>query len=206
MKNLLFDDFDFYIIHTKNYRERYDHLKTEFQKLNIDIEKNKRIHFIDGIIPDTQLHYKRKGRYGICLSHFSAIKQSLTNDNPYVLILEDDVVFLDNFIDNFNLTFYNLNKNDENYDIVQFRTPRYPCNGIHCKLIDNYITGHCRFVPTECIYLTEQIRQKIAGSPEWFFTGPAIDVWYTKNLRCIKTITNYTSQNKALASISWIHK
>lgn len=201
MKQILFDDIDFYIIHIKQYQNRYEHLKNEFKKLNIDIENNNKINWVDGIVPESRFNYRNNGTYGVALGHLSAIEQSIKNNSTYCLIVEDDVIFLDNFIENFNLTFRNLTKNQENYDIVQFRTPRFPCNNIDCKIIDNYITGHCRFVPTECIFLTNEIRQKISNNKKWFLNGRAIDLWYTRNLRCIKTLSNYTLQNTSFGSI-----
>jgi hypothetical protein len=200
MKPICFSDFDFYIIHIKG-SNRYQNLYNEFQKVQINIENNSKIHFIDGIIPDTRYNYKRKGVYGVALGHFNAIQKSLENNNPYSFIIEDDVMFLDNCIENINLTFSNLYKNKEDYDIVQFRTPKFPCNNIDCKIIDNYIIGHCRFVPAEFIYLTKSIREKIVNNKEWFLSGAPIDVWYTNTLKCIKTIDNYTWQNGCLGSI-----
>lgn len=201
MKQICFDDFDFYIIHIKKYQNRYDHLKNEFKKLDIDIDTSNRIHFIEGIIPDVKNKYKTIGRHGASIGHFKAMQQSLDNINPYCFILEDDVMFLDNFISNINLTLYNVTKNKEKYDILQFRTPRIPCNNIHCTIIDNYIKGHCRFVPVECIYLTKTARYNIVNNKDWFFNGRVIDLWYTRNLRCIKTTENYTWQAENLGSI-----
>lgn len=195
MSCLTFDQFDFYIIHVKKHTERYDHLKTEFKKINIDINNNDRVHFVEGVIPNERHKYRRRGFYGTSLGHYTVIQASLASNNPYSFIIEDDVIFLDNFIDNVNLTFSNLYKNQESYDIVQFRTPTRRCRPPHCIIKDNYISGHCKFVTTECVYLTKEIKHKIlSNDKDWFFNGEPIDVWYSHNLRCIKTINNYTWQ------------
>lgn len=194
-----FDQFHFFIIHIRGSDNRFNSLKEEFNKIDIDITNNDRVHFVDGVIPDTRHKYKRRGYYGTSLGHYKAIQESIIYD--HVFIIEDDVQFLDNLIFNINLTFLNLYKNDEQYDIVQFRAPRYPCDNVKCKIKDNYITGYCRFVPAEFYYLTKNIREKIMNNKEWFLNGKAVDVWYTQNLNSIKTLENYTWQ-KPLGSIA----
>lgn len=201
MKNISFNDFDFYIVHIQSSHDRYEHLKNEFHKLDIDINSSNRIHFVDGIIPDIKAKYKTRGKYGASLGHFNAMRQSLDNINPYCFICEDDVCFLDGAIEGINLTLDNLCKNREKYDIVQFRTPRFPCNTSRCAIVDNYIKGICRLVPIECCYLTKTARYNIVNNKEWFFNGRVVDLWYQRNLKCIKTIENYTYQNNTLRSI-----
>lgn len=194
MNLLQFDQFDFYIIHCKQSLERYNHLKNEFKKINIDIENNNKIYFCESTIPIEKGKYKKRGSYGTALGHIKAMRQSLENTNPYCFIVEDDVIFLDNFIHNINITLLNLYKNQEYYDILQFRRPKRFYKRAKYIIKDNYIMGNCRFVPTELFYLTKEIRQKIINNTDWFLDGSPVDVWYNSHLRCVKTIDNYTWQ------------
>lgn len=74
-----------YIINLKHRSDRYNHMVTEMEKLPISYE------FIDAISHEISA-------VGCFQSHLKCIKLAKESKFPYVLILEDDVIFTDNVV------------------------------------------------------------------------------------------------------------
>lgn len=60
----------------------------------------------------------RKGEIGCYLSHIKCWDLMEKNNQKYALILEDDVIFSDNFRDDFNRFFDYISKNSIDWDII----------------------------------------------------------------------------------------
>jgi GR25 family glycosyltransferase involved in LPS biosynthesis len=73
-----------YIINLKHRTDRYDHMVTEMKKLPISYE------FIDGIIDESKTCFQ---------SQKKCVQLAKENKLPFILILEDDVIFTNNVID-----------------------------------------------------------------------------------------------------------
>ena len=74
-----------YIINLKHRTDRYEHMVTEMKKLPVSYE------FIDAVSHETS-------SIGCFQSHLKCIKLAKENKFPYVLILEDDVIFTDDVV------------------------------------------------------------------------------------------------------------
>jgi len=93
---------------------RREFVKTQTDKLGIDVS------FIDGVDGhklDLVIYPKKlkKGEVGIAFSHFCALNTASILPYDEFLILEDDAVFCDNFLEKFNEFYSNL---PENWDIA----------------------------------------------------------------------------------------
>lgn len=109
-----------YIINLDRSPERWDKMKSQCQGLNC-----KRIIAIDGKnldekeYEDTIKKTKMKKNTIACfLSHLKCLKQFLKSDDEYVAILEDDVDIEKDFTKKINNLLNELNKNNENFDII----------------------------------------------------------------------------------------
>ena len=79
-----------YIINLKHRTDRYIHMVMEMKKLPVSYE------FVEGIIDDTKTCFQ---------SQKKCIQMAKENNLPYVLVLEDDVMFTDNVIEILQNTF-----------------------------------------------------------------------------------------------------
>jgi glycosyl transferase family 25 len=99
------DNFEIVYINLEKRPEKKDKIENEFKKNNII--NYKRFDAIDGnkfdeipklkisICQDTNIS---KGQYGCYLSHKKCYENFLESNKDFLLVLEDDVCFLDNFI------------------------------------------------------------------------------------------------------------
>jgi len=88
-----------YCINLDKRVDRYEESLIEFKKLNIDVE---RVSAIDGkSIFKPGLNWSA-GAYGLLLTHIKLMESVISNKYDNVLILEDDVMFNNNFNEIFN--------------------------------------------------------------------------------------------------------
>lgn len=76
-----------YCINLDRRPDRWKESLNEFKKLNITVE---RVSAIDG------------GVSGLTLTNYNILKEAILNNYNNILILEDDVMFIDNFYEKFN--------------------------------------------------------------------------------------------------------
>ena len=116
-----------YIINLKNRTDRWNMCMEQLIKYNIKNYKR-----FDAIRPDlttiNHIHYSKNnlklgknyiiGALGCKLSHLSVINDAKLNNYSKILILEDDFLLCDNFIEKYNDTIKNINKNNINYSML----------------------------------------------------------------------------------------
>ncbi len=64
-----------------------------------------------------------KGEIGCCLAHREALKAFLESDNDYGIILEDDAILSENFMDKIRLCAKNLEKLQHPWDVLRLNIP-----------------------------------------------------------------------------------
>ena len=87
-----------YCINLDKRTDKYEDCKKEFEKLNIDVT---RISAVDGraiTVPNTRWS---PGNYGLVLTNLQIYKDAIENNYDSILVLEDDVMFIDNFYNYF---------------------------------------------------------------------------------------------------------
>ena len=132
-----------YCINMDSRPDRYELALEEFKKLNIDVE---RVSGIDGkIFPNGEFRGK-SGAYGLLLTHIEILKESILNNYDSILILEDDVTFVDNFYDKFDKKISFL---PDDWDLFYIGG-----NNIFSKGKFNLVTGDKNFIPTINNYRT----------------------------------------------------
>lgn len=116
-----------YIINLKNRTDRWNICKEQLIKNNITNYKR-----FDAIRPDltkvNPIHYSKNnmklsknyitGALGCKLSHLSVINDAKVNNYSKILILEDDFLLCNNFIEKYNNTIQNIDKNNINYNML----------------------------------------------------------------------------------------
>jgi glycosyl transferase family 25 len=115
------DYFDkIYCINLDRRKDRWDTVKTQFQKHNIEVL---RFNAIDGknLNPNP---YLSPGALGCLMSHLSILKDAYENDFDKILITEDDVEFCDDL----NLKFFEYEKKLPKWDILYFGANHALCN------------------------------------------------------------------------------
>ena len=89
-----------YYINLDSRPDRYNECLLEFRKMNINVE---RVSGIDGSKLYMGSDIKRtSGAHGLLLTHIKILEDAILNNYKNILILEDDVKFLDIFYEKFN--------------------------------------------------------------------------------------------------------
>ena len=112
-----------YFINLDTSKDRLKTIMMEAKKNNLELE---RFPAINGLELDINTLYRQniftdfifktnKGMIGCTLSHIKLWQQIISRPEEYILILEDDVVFVDNFKDKFN---YYYTQVPDNWDII----------------------------------------------------------------------------------------
>lgn len=98
-----------YVLNMEKRPERLEHFHAECERVGFKPNNLQVFNAVDGTnIPhtDDRLNYIKRllkpGEIGCALSHFEMWRDIVKNDYKYALILEDDVVFNDNFVENLN--------------------------------------------------------------------------------------------------------
>lgn len=91
-----------YCINLDRRPDRWETVKEKFDKLNIKVE---RFSACDGndLPPEVLQTYQGINKYEVAcmISHYNVIKDAKQNNYTRILILEDDVMFAQNFMDKF---------------------------------------------------------------------------------------------------------
>jgi GR25 family glycosyltransferase involved in LPS biosynthesis len=132
-----------YCINLDKRTDKYAQCLKEFEKININVE---RISAIDGnSIFRVGLH-KNAGAYGLMLTNIKLIENALLNNYKNILILEDDVAFVNNFNEIFNERMKSL---PDNWDLLYLGG-----NNMFNKGNFNLITGDKNFKVSKQNYKT----------------------------------------------------
>jgi len=123
--------------------DRYELALEEFKKLNIDVE---RVSGIDGKNLSKGKFRGKDGAYGLLLTHIEILKDAILNNYDNILILEDDVTFIDGFYEKFNKKISQL---PDDWDLFYIGG-----NNVFKKGNFKLITGDKNFIPTINNYRT----------------------------------------------------
>lgn len=88
-----------YCINLDSRPDRYGESLQEFQKIGIDVQR------VSGVLGSDVFKSglnRSAGAYGVFLTHVKILKEAMRNNYENILILEDDVVFIDGFNEIFN--------------------------------------------------------------------------------------------------------
>ena len=132
-----------YCINLDSRPDKYKECLVEFAKLNVNVE---RISGIDGkpiFKPGLNLS---AGNYGLLLTNIKIIEDAIINNYKNILILEDDVMFIDGFYEIFNEKILSL---PDNWDLLYLGG-----NNLFEKGSFNLITGDKNFNITKENYKT----------------------------------------------------
>ena len=88
-----------YCINLDKRPDKYELCLEEFKKINIDVE---RVSGIEGSTVFKEGIHKNAGAYGLLLTNIKLIEKAMAEKYESVLILEDDVIFVDKFNEIFN--------------------------------------------------------------------------------------------------------
>jgi glycosyl transferase family 25 len=116
------DNLIIYYINLGKDIERNSKIKNVLDKLNIKYERIEGINGNDIHIEKkyTVLHTSEfpmtRGQYGCYLSHMKCYEKFIKSKYEYLIILEDDVILRDNFIESITSLFQNYNKLLKNID------------------------------------------------------------------------------------------
>lgn len=190
-----------YIVHYSPLKERYIFIKNQLDKyaLNYEFITNyDREKLTEEDLQTFDQNKLRKATCGLHLSHIYCYKKILNEKYDYYLILEDDVIFCENFIYKLNLYLLQL---PYNFDIFSI--------GDGCKLhIPNNYIKKDKFV-----YLKNNIPIDIEKNfSKWKVNWNSGVVRCTDSYfisrKCAKKITDYFSENnnennKIIYPIDW---
>jgi len=136
-----------YIINLKDRIDRWNDSLVQLNKYNIENYER-----FDAIRPDLKkidpIHYKKNnlkinekyiiGALGCKLSHIEIIKNAKKKNYKQILILEDDFLFCENFIEKYNKIYSNIQKGEINIDMMYLGFSIVRKNPFIDTLIDNF--------------------------------------------------------------------
>ena len=111
-----------YFINLDKSKDRLDKMLEQSKDFDLNLTRYPAIYGKDinrnKLIKNKILHKKnelRNGELGVTLSHINIWKESLKNNNEYILVLEDDILFCDNFKNELNKYYKQI---PEDWDII----------------------------------------------------------------------------------------
>lgn len=129
-----------YCLNLDRRSDKWETVNRRFLELKINVE---RLSAVDGnLIPDYVLQqYEKINKYavGCILSHYKIIEDAKNNKYNRILILEDDVLFIENFNDNFT-KFISQIKND--WKLLYLGASQHEWNGINVSR-GYYLSKNC---------------------------------------------------------------
>lgn len=93
-----------YCVNLDKRTDRWELCQEEFKKIGIEVERfsafdGTKIENVEELFVG---HFEKAGQFGCLISHLDIIKQAKENKLPSVVIMEDDVVFCENFNEELN--------------------------------------------------------------------------------------------------------
>lgn len=174
--------------------DRYYFMKKQFEKINP---------LIDNLTIEFVRNYKhtKGGRFGCFDSHIQCVKKAWKENLDYCIIMEDDCVITDNFLQSLKeseLLISQCKELGKKIDIIYSHD--YGC--IYCdkKITENIYRG--KFLGTACILIMRNFMKKILGEYKKYIEKYHYDFFLTKiststfiNLDYMINIANFSSDN-----------
>jgi GR25 family glycosyltransferase involved in LPS biosynthesis len=168
-----------YCINLDERQDKYNDCLNEFKKLNIDVE---RVSAVDGKISFKPGLNLNAGNYGLVLTNINIINDAIKNKYNSILILEDDIMFIDEFYKFFNEKMLSL---PDDWDLLyiggnhQFNVGKF-----------NLITGDLDFIPNKDNYKT--LNHELCKTT-WTQTTHAVAINSKYYDTLIKAINDYST-------------
>lgn len=177
--NLFFDKI--YVINLKKRKDRLKQVTEELNKHNIDFQIFQGVEGNPGIPLKNDHPLKNKpGHVGCVLSHVAILKEAKKLNLKNVLILEDDVIFYENYLSNFKLALtvlpndwemLYLSGNTEEIKLKHISENVYRCFGtftthayaIKSELFDEIIQGQSKLDHPVDVFYNKLILPKRKG-------------------------------------------
>jgi GR25 family glycosyltransferase involved in LPS biosynthesis len=147
-----------YCINLDKRLDRWEESQKEFQKINIEVERysafdGNKIKNVENLFVG---HFEKAGQFGCLISHLNIIKKAKESKIPSVVILEDDVVFCDNFNQEFNLSMIEMPKD---WDMIFFGS-----NHVHSPIkISDRICKLRRAYSAHCYVIRDRMYDELIG-------------------------------------------
>lgn len=160
-----------YCINLDKRTDRWEESQKEFQKINIEVERfsavdGTKIKNVDKLFVG---HFEKAGQFGCLISHLNIIKKAKESEISSVVILEDDVVFCEDFNKEFNLC---MNEMPENWDMIFFGS-----NHVYPPIkISDRIFKLQRAYSAHCYVIRDRMYDKLIGLIEPMYEP--LDVTY----------------------------
>lgn len=139
-----------YVINLKRRSDRLEHITNQFKKIATNF---KLIEAVDGSLIPTNKRvgngWNYKGVTGCAYSHKKVYQDALSNNFNSILIVEDDNVFSDNFIDEFN---FFIQQVPSEWDILYFGGNHQVKNkaiNVNVEKISHTLTTNCYAIKTK---------------------------------------------------------
>lgn len=191
--NMKINDFfdKIYCINLDRRTDRWESCIKEFKKNNMTVERTSAV---DGKDIQSKNDWMTGPRIGCCKSHVDILKKMIENNWKKILILEDDIEFIDNFREIFCEKIAYV----PNYDIL------YLCgnNPKNIKTINEYVAKTTSVLSTGAYAVSINFAQNIIPKIEEF-TDP-IDCIYaqnTPNYKCYIFKPYLSTQKKGFSDI-----
>ena len=181
-----YDNLKIYIINLDRSKDRYNHIKHQLKKREInncirfsgiDGSKYKLNNYEKSLFKNADFKYnKALGITGCALSHYYMWKKIVTNNIKECIILEDDIIFDENF----NKEKIKLLKYKSNYDLI---------------FLYHTIDTHNPYIKNKNSYIIPYKKKK------WYGCGA---VSYYINNKAASYLFNYVSKNGFNRAVDWV--
>lgn len=184
--NTLNDFFDkIYCINLDRRFDKYNECIEEFKKLNIDV---KRFSAIDGAPMFRQGLNLTAGAYGLMLTHREILKETINNNYKNVLILEDDVSFINDFYNYFNknilllpddwdLLYLGGNNMFNKGEFKSLNNPRIIINKNNYRLLEHDLCKTTWTQTTHAVAINNKAFKAVSDSLTKFSNKPIDDIF-----------------------------
>lgn len=152
---MLNDYFDcIYVINLKRRPDRLEHIVNQFKKINTEF---KLIEAVDGnaILTNNKVGngWNFKGVTGCAYSHKKVYQDAIDNNYRSILVVEDDNVFTDNFINDF---LFFINQVPADWDMLYFGGNHQVKNkavNVNVEKVQHTLTTNCYAIKTDHLHI-----------------------------------------------------
>lgn len=203
MNDVLFSKFDkIYLLTLSSRKERLQHMKNmlkdfNINTVNINIQKATAFPYNNIIIKafnqnSTKRCFTKPNEYDCARNHYAMIKQALDEGCEHILIMEDDICFLNN-IEIFSQYISNI---PDDYDIIQFSGFTADSNAANLK---DLITNNTYWVKHPNIFVWTTAMYALSKKGMQYYIS-FMDKWFTvADMPLYKAPLNYKIINSYIA-------